>query len=219
MASRIQAGERARGNQDFWGFVWQGAAGEGLTCAGLEWQMSEGGGRIIEDDKTISVNNPDAMQTWQRARRWVGSISPPVSCRMPSGMPTTPGARQHGVLARWASDDSLVTGLTPPRSGRAVMASPAYREASRSCQHAGRKRPVGVARVDPRARSDRADPVSPAAGRRACRNSARLQPPARLELYELPAVLKPFASAPGSKHPGAYAVAVRPPSQDNSTRP
>jgi len=39
------------------------------------------------------------------------------------------------------------------------------------------------------------------------RNSARVNPPARLELYELPAVLKPFASAPGSKHPGAYVVA------------
>jgi trehalose/maltose transport system substrate-binding protein len=32
MASRIQAGERARGEKDFWGFVWHGAAGEGLTA-------------------------------------------------------------------------------------------------------------------------------------------------------------------------------------------
>src|SRR6516225_2900823 len=77
MASRIQAGERAKGEKDFWGFVWQGAAGEDLTCNGLEWQVSEGGGRIIEDDKTISVNNPQAIRTWQRAARWVGSISPP----------------------------------------------------------------------------------------------------------------------------------------------
>src|SRR5262245_15105199 len=71
MASRIQEGERARGQKDFWGFVWQGDAGEGLTCAGLEWQVSEGGGGIIEVDKTISVNNPQAIQTWERARRWV----------------------------------------------------------------------------------------------------------------------------------------------------
>jgi len=76
MASRIQAGERARGNKDFWGYVWQGAATEDLTCNGLEWQMGNGGGRIIEDDQTISVNNPQTIRAWQRAARWVGSISP-----------------------------------------------------------------------------------------------------------------------------------------------
>jgi trehalose/maltose transport system substrate-binding protein len=77
MAARIQAGERAKGNRSFWGFVWQGAAAEGLTCNALEWQASEGGGRIIERDMTISVNNPRAIRAWQRAARWVGSISPP----------------------------------------------------------------------------------------------------------------------------------------------
>ncbi len=77
MAARIQAGERAKGKKEFWGFVWQGAAAEALTCNALEWQASEGGGRIIEEDKTISVNNPQAIRAWQRAARWVGSISPP----------------------------------------------------------------------------------------------------------------------------------------------
>ena len=77
MAARIQAGERAKGRKKFWGFVWQGAAAEALTCNALEWQASEGGGRIIEDDGTISVNNPDVIRAWQRAARWVGSISPP----------------------------------------------------------------------------------------------------------------------------------------------
>jgi trehalose/maltose transport system substrate-binding protein len=71
MAARIQAGERAEGKKDFWGYVWQGAAAEGLTCNELEWQASEGGGRIIETNKTISVN-PAAIQSWQRAARWVG---------------------------------------------------------------------------------------------------------------------------------------------------
>jgi trehalose/maltose transport system substrate-binding protein len=77
MAARIQAGERAAGDKGFWGFVWQGAAAEGLTCNGLEWQMSHGGGKIIEDDGTISVNNPAAVRALERAARWVGSISPP----------------------------------------------------------------------------------------------------------------------------------------------
>ncbi len=77
MAARIQAGERAKGKKQFWGFVWQGAADEALTCDALEWQASQGGGRLIEEDKTISVNNPQAIHAWQRAAHWVGSISPP----------------------------------------------------------------------------------------------------------------------------------------------
>jgi len=77
MAARIQAGERAKGKKQFWGFVWQGAADEGLTCDALEWQAAEGGGRIIEENHTISVNNPQAIRAWQRAAHWVGSISPP----------------------------------------------------------------------------------------------------------------------------------------------
>jgi trehalose/maltose transport system substrate-binding protein len=77
MAARIQNGERAKGNRDFWGYVWQGAAAEALTCNAIEWQAAEGGGRIIESNRTISVNNPAAIRSWQRAKRWIGWISPP----------------------------------------------------------------------------------------------------------------------------------------------
>jgi trehalose/maltose transport system substrate-binding protein len=77
MAARIQGGERAKGKKDFWGYVWEGAPSEALTCNGLEWQASEGGGRIIEEDRTISVNNPRTTLAWARAARWTGSISPP----------------------------------------------------------------------------------------------------------------------------------------------
>jgi trehalose/maltose transport system substrate-binding protein len=77
MAARIQTSERAKGNQDFWGYVWPGAAAESLTCNALEWQVAEGGGRIIENDGTISVNNAAAIRAWQRASRWIGWISPP----------------------------------------------------------------------------------------------------------------------------------------------
>ena len=77
MATRIQAGERAKGKKQFWGFVWQGAADEVLTCNALEWQAAAGGGRIIEENQAISVNNPQAIRAWQRAAHWVGSISPP----------------------------------------------------------------------------------------------------------------------------------------------
>jgi trehalose/maltose transport system substrate-binding protein len=99
IAAKIQAGERAEGKKDFWGYVWQGAAGEGLTCNALEWQVSQGGGRIIENDKTISVNNPAAIRAWQRAARWVGWISPPgvVAYREPDSM----NAWDSGRAAFW----------------------------------------------------------------------------------------------------------------------
>ncbi|MEZ4562105.1 MAG: ABC transporter substrate-binding protein [Thermomicrobiales bacterium] len=75
MAVAIQEAERAE-NPDFFGFVWQGAAYEGLTCDALEWQFSNGGGVIVEEDVTVSVNNPQAIAAFERARGWVGSISP-----------------------------------------------------------------------------------------------------------------------------------------------
>jgi trehalose/maltose transport system substrate-binding protein len=77
MAEKIQKGQRAKGNKDFWGYVWQGADSEALTCNAIEWQVTEGGGRIAEDNKTISVNNPAAIRSWQRAKHWIGWISPP----------------------------------------------------------------------------------------------------------------------------------------------
>ncbi|MCB0193972.1 MAG: ABC transporter substrate-binding protein [Anaerolineae bacterium] len=77
MAMTIQEGERAEGADDFWGFVWQGNNYEGLTCDALEWQMTEGGGQIIEPDGTITVNNPACAAAFERAAGWVDTISPP----------------------------------------------------------------------------------------------------------------------------------------------
>ena len=72
----IQEGERAEGNEDFWGFVWQGNAYEGLTCNALEWICSNGGGTIISPDGVITINNPNAIEAIEMAARWVGTISP-----------------------------------------------------------------------------------------------------------------------------------------------
>jgi len=77
MASAIQTRERAAGIKDFWGFVWEGAAWEGLTYTAIEWQASTGGGHIIEPDGTISVNNPYTIAALKRAKGWIGTISPP----------------------------------------------------------------------------------------------------------------------------------------------
>ncbi len=74
-AQIIQDGERAE-NPDFWGFVWQGRAYEGLTCDALEWIASNDGGTIISPEGVITINNPNAIEIVDRAAGWVGTISP-----------------------------------------------------------------------------------------------------------------------------------------------
>ncbi len=76
-AKTIQDGERAAGNKDFWGFVFQGNAYEGLTCDALEWVKSYGGGQIVEPDGSISINNEKAVAALEEAKSWVNTISPP----------------------------------------------------------------------------------------------------------------------------------------------
>jgi len=77
MATKIQEGERAEGNQDFWGYVWQGKAYEGLTCDALEWVYSSGGGTIVSPEKVITINNDVAAAALDQAYSWIGTISPP----------------------------------------------------------------------------------------------------------------------------------------------
>ncbi|RVA01586.1 extracellular solute-binding protein, partial [Mesorhizobium sp. M7A.F.Ca.US.001.02.1.1] len=69
--------ERAAGNRDIWGFVFQGNAYEGLTCNALEWVMSNGGGQIIEPDGSISISNPKAAAVLDMVKGGVGTIAPP----------------------------------------------------------------------------------------------------------------------------------------------
>jgi trehalose/maltose transport system substrate-binding protein len=76
MAATIQEGEREGGNADFWGYVWQGNAYEGLTCDALEWVASNNGGTIISTDGVITINNPNAISIIDQAAGWVGTISP-----------------------------------------------------------------------------------------------------------------------------------------------
>ncbi len=77
MAATIQAGERADGNDEFWGFTWQGNNYEGLTTNALEWQISNGGGTIVSPDGEIQVNNEPTIEAFEQAAGWVGTISPP----------------------------------------------------------------------------------------------------------------------------------------------
>ena len=75
MATKIQAGEK-KANPNFWGYVWQGAAYEGLTCDALEWIYSHGGGTIVDSKGNVTINNPQAIAALDMAAKWVGTISP-----------------------------------------------------------------------------------------------------------------------------------------------
>ena len=76
MAKKIQEGERGAGKGDFHGFVFQGKASESVTCNAIEWIFSFNGGTIVEPDKKVSINNPDAIKALETAKSWVGTISP-----------------------------------------------------------------------------------------------------------------------------------------------
>lgn len=74
-AALIQAGERAAGQKDFQGFVFQAKSSESLTCNAIEWIASFGGGRLVDEQGAITVNNPAAVRALATAAKWVGTIS------------------------------------------------------------------------------------------------------------------------------------------------
>ncbi|MBR26630.1 MAG: ABC transporter substrate-binding protein [Rhodobacteraceae bacterium] len=75
-ARTIQQGEREAGLDDFHGYVFQGAAYEGLTCDALEWVKSFGGGQIVSPEGEITINNPKAAEALDTVASWIGDISP-----------------------------------------------------------------------------------------------------------------------------------------------
>ena len=128
-AQIIQDGERAEGNPDFWGFVWQGRAYEGLTCDALEWIASNDGGTIISPDGVITINNPNAIEIVEQAAGWVGTISPEgVTTMAEEESRAVWHAGNAAFMRNWPyayatslADDSAVAGLfdvSPLPAGR-----------------------------------------------------------------------------------------------------
>lgn len=191
MAARIQAGERAKGRKKFWGFVWQGAAAEALTCNALEWQAAEGGGQIIEEDGTISVNNEHAIRAWQRAARWVGSISPP----------SVVGYEEWDALNVWvAGDAAFMRGWPTAYLDSHAAESPIRDKFDVGLLPAGRAGSVGTlggaALAVSRFSAHRREALElvrylSSSAVQTKRSRALSQPPTQPDLYELPAILEP----------------------------
>jgi trehalose/maltose transport system substrate-binding protein len=218
MAARMQAGERARGEKDFWGYVWQGGIDEDLTCSALEWQMSEAGGQIIEDDKTVSVNNPQVIAAWQRAAHWVGTISPPgVVAYAKWDAQNVWGSGKAVFLRGWQSNYSLITHGWPFPESRSHVpaANPAsFGITSMPGGRAGRVSTLGgnglaisQSSTHPREASElikfllRRDVEL-------MRTSEHSEPPKYAELYQLPVLLDPYPQIANLSHGGE--VVARP---------
>src|SRR6516162_10678272 len=50
--------------------------GSPRSANALEWIYSYGGGTIVEPDKRVTINNPNAIKALDTAHSWVGTISP-----------------------------------------------------------------------------------------------------------------------------------------------
>ncbi len=74
MAKKIQDGEQ-QSDPNFYGFVFQGNAYEGLTCDALEWLASSGAGSFIDNGK-VTINKPKAAAVLDSFREQIGKITP-----------------------------------------------------------------------------------------------------------------------------------------------
>ncbi len=77
MSEKVQAGERAAGNANFWGFVYPGSVYEGFATDIVEWINSYGGGTWVDKDGNVTANNPNAKAALEELTSWVGKTVPP----------------------------------------------------------------------------------------------------------------------------------------------
>ncbi|MCB1776675.1 MAG: ABC transporter substrate-binding protein [Candidatus Competibacteraceae bacterium] len=73
----IQTQERKAGRAEMWGYVFQGAAYEGLSCNALEWIAAYDGGTVVDMEGAITIDNPQAILAIARAASWIDTVAPP----------------------------------------------------------------------------------------------------------------------------------------------
>jgi trehalose/maltose transport system substrate-binding protein len=118
-ATKVQAAERAAGNERMWGYVWQGRAYEGLTCDALEWVSSFGGGTVVDTSGKVTIDNAAAAKALETAAGWVGTISPKAVLNY--GEEEARGVFQAGnavFMRNWPYAWSLGQGADSPVKGR-----------------------------------------------------------------------------------------------------
>nr|WP_097791103.1 ABC transporter substrate-binding protein [Halomonas beimenensis] len=122
-AEAIQAAEREAGNDDFWGYTFQGRAYEGLTCNALEWVASHGGGTLVNAEGEVTIDNPRAAAALDLAASWIGNITPEGALNHTEE--ETRGIFQSGnalFLRNWPYVWSLANGEASEVAGKVGMA-------------------------------------------------------------------------------------------------
>lgn len=125
-ATKVMEGERKAGTPDMQGFVFQAKAYEGLTCDGVEWVSSFGGGNIVDATGKITINNPQAAKALDTAAGWIGTIAPTGVLNY--GEEEARGVFQKGnavFMRNWPYAWSLSQGADSPVKGKVgVVALP-----------------------------------------------------------------------------------------------
>ncbi|MBC7681612.1 MAG: ABC transporter substrate-binding protein [Ferruginibacter sp.] len=125
-ATKVMEAERKAGTPDMQGFVFQAKAYEGLTCDGVEWISSFGGGNIVDATGKITINNPQAAKALDTAAGWIGTIAPTGVLNY--GEEEARGVFQKGnavFMRNWPYAWSLSQGADSPVKGKVgVVALP-----------------------------------------------------------------------------------------------
>ncbi len=122
-AKKVIDGERAAGNADFQGFVFQAKAYEGLSCDALEWVASFGGGEIVDKSGKITIDNANAAKALDTAAAWIGTIAP--SGVLNYGEEDARGVFQNGkalYMRNWPYAWSLSQAADSPIKGKVGVA-------------------------------------------------------------------------------------------------
>jgi trehalose/maltose transport system substrate-binding protein len=123
-AKLVQDAERKAGNAQMWGLVFQGRAYEGLTCNGVEWIDSFGGGSIVDANGKVTLNNPKAVQALKLAASWIDNIAPRGVLNY--GEEEARGAFQSGnavFMRNWPYAWALANSKDSPVKGKVGVAA------------------------------------------------------------------------------------------------
>ena len=184
MAQKIQDGERAN-NPNFYGFVYQGNAYEGLTCDALEWLASSGGGQFIDGGK-VTINNPRAAAILNLQRSWVGKITPRGVTTYQEGESEKAFTAGNAAFMRnWPY--AYAIGQDGPIKGKFDVTTLPTDRRQRSGRHRRRLAARGVELLEAASGCRRARPLPDQPGGRAVQRDLQQQRPDHPERRELPA--------------------------------
>ncbi|AKJ30065.1 ABC transporter substrate-binding protein [Caldimonas brevitalea] len=123
VAEHIQRAERAAGQKELWGYVWQGRAYEGLTCDALEWLSSFGGGTLVDETGKVTLGGTAAVNALTTAVSWVGTISPPEVLTFSEEESRRVFQNGHAVFMRnWPYAWALAEAADSPIKGKVGIA-------------------------------------------------------------------------------------------------